>query len=104
MTTPGDIPGENGAVDNSVEDRLNSQASLSDVGLSRLSEGFKAERIALTSNERNMHKQQDGTAFSTIYEEKSAITALAWNPNPHVGGWAAAGMGSGLLRIEDLAV
>ena len=72
-------------------------------GLSRISEGYKAERVVPTKDEHTSPNQQDGTAFITIYEERSAITALAWNPNPHVGGWAAAGMGDGLLRIEDIA-
>ncbi len=50
------------------------------------------------------YKTHNGVMFATVYEEASAVTALAWNPNLHVGGWAAAGMGSGLVRIEDLAI
>jgi transcription factor C subunit 6 len=46
----------------------------------------------------------DGPRPPTIFEEEQAVTALAWNPNPIVGGWAAAGLGSGLLRVEDLCV
>jgi transcription factor C subunit 6 len=40
----------------------------------------------------------------SIYEEKSAITALSWNPNLRFGTWAVAGMGSGLLRVEDIGI
>jgi transcription factor C subunit 6 len=40
----------------------------------------------------------------SIYEEKSAITALSWNPNLSFGTWAVAGMGSGLLRVEDIGI
>ena len=72
-------------------------------GLSRISEGFKAERVAILDNESHLYNNRDGTLFTTIYEEKSAVTALAWNPNHHVGGWAAAGMGDGLVRVEDVA-
>lgn len=71
--------------------------------LSRITEGFKAERIGL-SDEGQKYSLHEGTKFTTIYEEKSAVTALAWNPNPHVGGWAAAGMGDGLLRVEDISI
>ena len=42
--------------------------------------------------------------FLTIYEEEQAITCLAWCPAVECGGWAAAGMGSGLLRVEDIAI
>ena len=74
-------------------------------GISRMLDGFKAERISLAVDGRTAQRynQLDGTHFATIFEEKSAITALAWNPNPHVGGWAAAGMGDGLLRVENIA-
>lgn len=42
--------------------------------------------------------------YSTIYEEESAVKCCEWNPNLSAGGWAAAGLGSGLLWIEDLCV
>ena len=74
-------------------------------GLGRISEGFKVERTSLVNYDRYAQKfnSHNGTLYTTIYEEQSAITALAWNPNLHVSGWAAAGMGDGLLRVEDIA-
>ena len=72
-------------------------------GLSRILEGFKPERISLAHGEDAGSHVRDGVIISTVYEEKSAVTALAWNPNIHVGGWAAAGMADGLLRVEDIA-
>ncbi|KAF2208091.1 hypothetical protein CERZMDRAFT_49997 [Cercospora zeae-maydis SCOH1-5] len=73
-------------------------------GLTRFVEGYKAEKITLqnvigapSSNARN------GILYTTIYEEKTAVTAVAWNPNLQVAGWAAAGMADGLLRVEDIA-
>lgn len=72
-------------------------------GLSRISEGFKAERLNLADTSKKP-EGHDNTLVSTVYELQSSITALAWNPNLHVGGWAAAGMGDGLLRVEDIAV
>ena len=42
--------------------------------------------------------------FLTIYEEEQAVTCLAWCPAVECGGWAAAGMGSGLVRVEDIAI
>lgn len=76
------------------------------VGVSRITEGYKAESVAFAGEDRHgqTHNRHQGTAFTTIYEEKSAITAVAWNPNPHVGGWAAAGMGDGLLKVEDISI
>ena len=75
-------------------------------GISRFIEGLKAESVPLVSDGRSSRKHDghQGTAFTTVYEEKSATTAVAWNPNLHVGGWAAAGMGNGLLRVEDVSI
>lgn len=40
----------------------------------------------------------------SIFEEEQAVTCVAWNPNLNTGGWAAATMANGLIRVEDLAV
>ena len=73
-------------------------------GLSRITEGFKAERVYLAGDEHAVPNSRDYNMFHTVYEQQSAITSLAWNPNPHVAGWAAAGMADGLLRVEDIAI
>ncbi|KAF7557876.1 hypothetical protein G7046_g5933 [Stylonectria norvegica] len=39
-----------------------------------------------------------------IYEPLTRITAVEWNPNVDYGYWAAAAMGSGLVRVMDLGV
>lgn len=59
---------------------------------------------AYFASEWGLRNVQDGVVFSTIYEEQTAITAVAWNPNLPCGGWAAAGMGSGLVRVKGLAL
>jgi transcription factor C subunit 6 len=46
----------------------------------------------------------NGTMVITIHEEETHVTALSWNPNQSCAGWASAGLGCGLLRIEDLAM
>ena len=81
----------------------NAQQFIGKDGLTRISEGYKTEQVTLHSDGRQGPSVQDGVQFTTIYEEQTAITALAWNPNIHVGGWAAAGMADGLLRVEDIA-
>jgi transcription factor C subunit 6 len=89
----------NGGVEGTGAGRAGLEHTIPASGLSRISEGFRADR-ALHVNETH---QDSGNLFATIYEEKSAITAVAWNPNLHTGGWAAAGMADGLLRVEDIA-
>lgn len=86
-------------------EELEKNQSDSEVGISRFTEGFKAESISLGDGRSGQkHNRHQGTAFTTVYEQQSAITALAWNPNSSVGGWAAAGMGNGLLRVEDVSI
>lgn len=74
--------------------------------LVRIVDGFKIER-ANTGNasmEKGKKKAVLGGNTITIHEEKTAVTKVAWNPNLRFGTWAAAGMVSGLVRIENLAV
>ena len=77
-------------------------------GIVRFSDGFKVEPASARDNQKEIEKRRKAgeTGFNpmTVYEEKSNVSALAWNPNIHCGGWAAAGMGSGLLRVEDIAL
>ncbi|KAI9714072.1 MAG: hypothetical protein M1812_006519 [Candelaria pacifica] len=72
-------------------------------GCSRISEGFKVESPSLTKTTDGDGKSREGAVQATIYEEPARITQVAWNPNLEYGGWAAAGMGTGLIRVEDLA-
>lgn len=39
-----------------------------------------------------------------LHEPETRIVTIAWNPNLDVGWWAAAVMGSGLLRVMDLGL
>ena len=67
------------------------------VGISRITESYKAERIELGP-------KSDRPTSTTIFEEETGVTAVCWNPNLSCGGWLAVGWGSGLLRVEDLAI
>ncbi|RDW86388.1 transcription factor TFIIIC subunit TFC6 [Aspergillus mulundensis] len=73
-------------------------------GTSRFYDGFRAESISLLRNMTGDRKMVNGTMVVTIHEEGTHVTALSWNPNQSCAGWAAAGLGCGLLRIEDLAM
>lgn len=73
-------------------------------GTSRFYDGYRAESITLLRNMPGDLKLINGTMVVTIYEEETHVTALSWNPNQSCAGWAAAGLGCGLLRIEDLAM
>ncbi|KAI0012138.1 WD40 repeat-like protein [Xylariaceae sp. FL0662B] len=39
-----------------------------------------------------------------VHEAQTRITSIAWNPNVEFSWWAAAAMGSGLIRVMDLGV
>jgi len=70
-------------------------------GVVRITEGYKVESLSENWTKRG---GADALRSITTHEEESAVTCLEWNPNIDCGGWAAAGMGSGLLRIEDVAI
>jgi transcription factor C subunit 6 len=83
-------------------------------GLCRISTGHQVELISSDPTGKSNRKpsarsyapfhrsNEGGVVFQTIHELKSAISAVDWNPNLHVAGWAAAGCGSGLVVVEDL--
>lgn len=68
--------------------------------LGRFLEGHKVEEVAGIY----INTADEARFYATIYEENTAITRVAWNPNVKYGGWAAAGTGSGLVRVEDIAI
>ncbi|KAL2827042.1 hypothetical protein BDW59DRAFT_144586 [Aspergillus cavernicola] len=76
----------------------------SNSGTSRFNDGYRAESISLLRNMMGDRKLINGTLVITIFEEETHVTALAWNPNQSCAGWASAGFGCGLLRVEDLAM
>lgn len=54
-------------------------------------------------------EEEDGAGPSdptraVVYEPSTRITAVEWNPNEEFGCWAAAAMGSGLVRVIDLGL
>ncbi|KAF2843637.1 hypothetical protein M501DRAFT_925891 [Patellaria atrata CBS 101060] len=69
----------------------------------RITEGFKLETKHFSSG-NTAARSKEGEIYTTIHELESAVTQVCWNPNPICGGWAAAAMGSGLVRVEDLAI
>ncbi|KKK19944.1 hypothetical protein ARAM_005466 [Aspergillus rambellii] len=73
-------------------------------GTSRFHDGYRAESIRLLRNMIGDRKLINGTMVITIFEEETHVTALAWNPNQSYAGWAGAGVGCGLVRVEDVAI
>ncbi|KAF7714602.1 Uncharacterized protein PECH_008330 [Penicillium ucsense] len=73
-------------------------------GASRFFDGFRAETQSLARNLSGDKRPQIGSYLTTIHDEQTHVTALAWNPNRATAGWACAGMGCGIVRVEDLAI
>lgn len=73
-------------------------------GVSKFYDGFKAEIPTLVRKLTGDRRMGDGNLAIATFEEKTAVTALSWNPNKACAGWACAGLGCGLLRVEDLAL
>lgn len=74
--------------------------------LVRITAGYKVTQPGMQDSTSSKKKPADFEwgRYITIFEEKSAVTSLCWNPNLKFGTWAVAGMGSGLLRVEDVGV
>ncbi|QGA12855.1 hypothetical protein EYB26_000500 [Talaromyces marneffei] len=70
---------------------------------SRFTDDLEVENLSLVRNTEG-GKIVNGVMTITIYDEQQHVLALNWNPNQHCAGWAAAGLGSGLVRVEDLAM
>lgn len=97
-------PGEKLGERTEIQERsVSGEESKPRKGISRILEGFKCELIKLFNTDDAFSHRENGAMYSTIYELKTTVTTACWNPNIHVGGWAAAGMASGLLRVEDIA-
>lgn len=79
-------------------DGIASGEARSGSGISRFLEGFVAEIPVLRG------LPSEGFVTETIFEEETGVTCLEWNPNIECAGWAAAGFGCGLIRVEDLAI
>jgi transcription factor C subunit 6 len=70
--------------------------------LIRLMVGYKIQQADM-GQENRANVTREYVSFATVYEEKTACTQVAWNPNLRAGTWAALGMASGLVIIKDLA-
>ncbi|KAL8822132.1 MAG: hypothetical protein Q9191_007126 [Dirinaria sp. TL-2023a] len=79
-------------------------------GTSRITEGYKVEKAILAPMHTDLNKMEIARTgilpymYTTTYDKQTAVRQINWNPNEAWGGWAASGMGSGLVRIENLAV
>jgi transcription factor C subunit 6 len=68
--------------------------------MSRVLDGFKAEKINLKSSSADTGEG----IWTTTWEEGGHVTAVEWNPNVECAGWAVASLGCGLIRVEDVSV
>ncbi|KAJ5167915.1 uncharacterized protein N7482_003509 [Penicillium canariense] len=73
-------------------------------GASRFYDGYRAETQSLARSLAGDKRPQLGSSLTTIYDERTHVSALGWSPNRLTAGWACAGLGCGLLRVEDLAI
>ncbi|KAF2398409.1 hypothetical protein EJ06DRAFT_513418 [Trichodelitschia bisporula] len=78
-------------------------ASTHGAPLVRFMLGYKLQKSILDQDSRP-NNTKEGVLFTTVHEPKTAVTQVDWNPNLCCGTWAAAGMGSGLLRVEDIGL
>ncbi|CEF78972.1 hypothetical protein FGSG_04050 [Fusarium graminearum PH-1] len=63
----------------------------------------KETDTAVGDDEEDANAIMDPTR-AIIYEPLTRVTVAEWNPNEEYGCWAAAAMGSGLVRVMDLGL
>lgn len=85
-------------------------------GTNRLTEGYKIVTLDFGQQknietgqgedrkQKEEEKDKEGMVISTVREEEEGVTQIEWNPNLVCGGWVAVGWGSGLVRVQDLAL
>lgn len=94
-------------------------------GASRVIHGFKPEKnhiVVLKARQPTKSKRKKDEDFveddeegdksiqvrepkrAIVYEPWTRVTAVAWNPNEGYGTWAAAALGSGLVKVMDLGL
>ncbi|KAL8756307.1 MAG: hypothetical protein Q9184_004544 [Pyrenodesmia sp. 2 TL-2023] len=74
-------------------------------GKVRITEGYKLKDANMAQGaKRGTGKAVEGVVVATVWEEEGHVRSVAWGRSVEVGGWVAVGMGSGLVRVEDLAI
>lgn len=68
--------------------------------------GKAVKKKAVVENDEDEDEvlKSSDASRAAVYEPLTRITAMEWNPNTGYGCWAAAAMGSGLVRIMDLGI
>lgn len=76
-----------------------------EAGRVRITEGFKMREANMVQGTRGgTGKAVEGVVIATVWEEEGQVRSVAWGRDVKVGGWVAVGFGSGLVRVEDLAI
>ena len=73
-------------------------------GMSRFTEGYKVDTFSNRKPLFENKSSREGVVIATIYAEETGCTAVCWSPNLSCGGWIGAGWGSGLVRVQDVAI
>lgn len=95
-------------------------------GASRVAQGFEVERNRNPKNETQpatkkgkavkkksavQHEDDEDEVLKSsdasraaLHEPLTRVTTMEWNPNQGYGCWAAAALGSGLVRVMDLGI
>ena len=73
-------------------------------GMTRVTESYKGEAADVDVHRKKKPSHRSNVMMTTTYEQETAVTALRWNPNVKCGGWLAVGWGSGLVRVQDVAL
>ncbi|KAL9602368.1 MAG: hypothetical protein Q9219_001934 [cf. Caloplaca sp. 3 TL-2023] len=72
----------------------------------RITEGYRMQEAKMAQGcKRGTGKAVEGVVVATVWEEEGHVRAVGWGKGGvGVGGWVAVGMGSGLVRVQDLGI
>lgn len=80
-------------------------------GRVRITEAYKAREASMrhgagsgSGSRSAAGRVLEGVMVATVWEEEGMVRCVGWGKEVGVGGWVGVGMGSGLVRVEDVGV
>lgn len=72
-------------------------------GIARMTDGWRIVETEHSSAAAARRKDVGLQVLMAVYPREVSVDKVAWNENARYAGWATAGTGCGLVRVEDVS-